>query len=150
MIPFGAMREPWVVLWVAPLALAVIVMLPRLASPQLGLLDDGLTLHTGRELSGRWGSVLTLIPETGRFFPASWLVHCVVFIVAGARPLALFTFNVLLLAGLLAVLWRLVRWSGGHPVGAATETGAMLTVGHNARPATMTRRFSMWSPDQAQ
>ena len=115
--------------WLVPLALAVVVMLPRLASPQLGLLDDGMTLHTARELSGRWGSVLTLIPETGRFFPASWLVHCVVFIVAGARPLALFTFNVLLLAGLLAMLWRLVRWSGGNAVAAAIAAVVFATCG---------------------
>lgn len=32
----------------APLAVAALVLLPRLASPQFGLLDDGLTLQTGR------------------------------------------------------------------------------------------------------
>jgi len=97
----------------APLALAAVVMLPRLASPQFGLLDDGLTLQTGRELQGRWAGVLDLIPETGRFFPAYWLAYSGIAVVAGARPLAFFAVNVLLLAALLAILARLVRLAGG-------------------------------------
>jgi len=105
--------------WFAPGALAVLVMLPRLASPQFGLLDDGLTLQTGRETIGRWSSVLALIPETGRFFPAYWLVYSAVFGIVGVRPLAFFTLNVFLLAGLLALLARLVRLSGGTPLQAA-------------------------------
>ena len=99
--------------WAAPAALALLVMLPRLASPQFGLLDDGLTLETGREMTGRWSGVLALIPETGRFFPAYWLVYSAVFAVVGARPLAFFVVNVAVLAGLLAILARLVRLSGG-------------------------------------
>jgi len=99
--------------WFAPLAVAGLVMLPRLASPQFGLLDDGLTLQTGREMMGRWSNTLYLIPETGRFFPAYWLVYSAIVGLVGVRPLAFFTVNVLLLAGLLAVLVRLVRWGGG-------------------------------------
>src|SRR5213593_4589611 len=113
------MRGRAMVHWVAPGALAVLVMLPRLASPQFGLLDDGLTLETGRETIGRWSSVLALIPETGRFFPAYWLVYSAVFGVVGVRPLAFFALNVAMLAGLLAVLARLVRLSGGTPLQAA-------------------------------
>ena len=64
------MKGRAMVQWAAPAALALLVMLPRLASPQFGLLDDGLTLETGREMIGRWSGVLALIPETGRFFPA--------------------------------------------------------------------------------
>ena len=40
--------------WLAPVVLAALVMLPRLASPQFGFLDDGLTLEIGRRLIGRW------------------------------------------------------------------------------------------------
>ena len=94
-------------------------MLPRLASPQFGLLDDGLTLQTGHEVIGRWSSVLHLIPETGRFFPAYWLVYSVIVGIVGVRPLAFFTVNVLLLAGLLAFLARLVRLVGGTRLQAA-------------------------------
>jgi hypothetical protein len=96
----------------APVALAALIMLPRLASPHFGLLDDGLTLQTGREVSGRWWSVLYLIPETGRFFPAYWLSYSLVFAVVGARPLAFFAVNLLLFAGLLAMLAKLARLTG--------------------------------------
>ncbi len=105
--------------WLAPLAMAGLVMLPRLASPQFGLLDDGLTLQTGREVIGRWSSTLHLIPETGRFNPAYWLVYSAITGLVGARPLGFFTANVLVLAGLLAVLARLVRWGGGSSLQAA-------------------------------
>src|ERR671925_1571937 len=102
------MRGRAMVQWVAPGVLALLVMLPRLASPQFGLLDDGLTLETGRETIGRWSSVLALIPETGRFFPAYWLVYSGGFAVVGVRPPAFFAVNVAVLAGLLALLPRLV------------------------------------------
>ncbi|HEY3067162.1 MAG TPA: hypothetical protein VGL09_15320 [Methylomirabilota bacterium] len=101
------------------MALAVLVMLPRLASPQFGLLDDGLTLQTGREVAGAWSSTLYLIPETGRFFPAYWLAYSIIVTVVGARPLAFFAVNALLLAGLLALLARLIRHAGGTPRQAA-------------------------------
>ena len=94
-------------------------MLPRLASPQFGLLDDGLTLQTGHEVIGRWSSALHLIPETGRFFPAYWLVHSAIVGIVGVRPLAFFAVNVLLLAGLLAFLARFVRLAGGTRLQAA-------------------------------
>jgi hypothetical protein len=103
----------------APVALALLVMLPRLSSPQFGLLDDGLTLRTGREVIGRWSSVVHLIPETGRFFPAYWLAYAAVFGAVGTRPLAFFAVNVLLFAGLLAILIRLVRLGGGTGLHAA-------------------------------
>src|SRR5436190_16930664 len=113
--------------WLAPVAMAGLVMLPRLASPQFGLLDDGLTLQTGREVIGRWSSTLHLIPETGRFFPAYWLVYSAVFGLVGVRPLAFFTLNVLLLAGLLTLLARMVRVSGGTS-GQAAIAMALLAV----------------------
>jgi hypothetical protein len=96
-----------------PVILATLVMLPRLTSPQFGLLDDGLTLQIGRGVIGQWSSILHLIPETGRFFPAYWLVYSAIFGIVGVRPLAFFAVNVLLLAGLLAIVARLVRLSGG-------------------------------------
>jgi len=102
----------------AALGLAALVMLPRLASPQFGLLDDGLTLQTGREVHGRWASVLDLIPETGRFFPAYWLVYSGVWSLVGIRPVAFYTVNVLVFAGLIAMLTRLIRLSGGTPASA--------------------------------
>src|SRR6266511_4613743 len=98
----------WVMSSLAPVARAGLVMLPRLASPQFGLLDDGLTLQTGREVIGRWSSTLHLIPETGRFFPAYWLVYSSIFGLVGVRPPPFFTVNALFMAGLLAMLTRRV------------------------------------------
>src|SRR5436190_20723467 len=80
------MKGRAMVQWAAPAALALLVRLPRLASPQFGLLDDGLTLQTGREVIGRWSSVLHLIPETGRFFPAYWLLYWLAIERGSARP----------------------------------------------------------------
>ena len=98
------------------LALAVVVMLPRLASAQFGLLDDGLTIQTGREMHGHWAGVLYLIPETGRFFPAYWLTYSAIWSLVGTRALAFFAVNVLVLASLLAMLGHLVRLAGGTRV----------------------------------
>jgi hypothetical protein len=105
--------------WLAPVAVAGLVMLPRLASPQFGLLDDGLTLQTGGEVIGQWSSALHLIPETGRFFPAYWLVYSAIVGIVGVRPLGFFVVNVLLLAGLLSLLARFVGVSGGTRLQAA-------------------------------
>ena len=99
--------------WLAPVGLAALVMLPRLASPQFGFLDDGLTLEIGRRVIGRWSDLLHLNPETGRFVPAYWLVYSAIVAAVGVRPWAFFTVNVAILAALLAMLARLVRRSGG-------------------------------------
>lgn len=105
--------------WLAPVGLAGLVMLPRLASPQFGFLDDGLTLETGRLVAGHWSATLHLNPETGRFVPAYWLVYSAIAAAVGARPLAFFLINSAILAGLLAMLARLVRGSGKTPGQAA-------------------------------
>jgi hypothetical protein len=102
----------------AAVGLAALVMLPRLASPQFGLLDDGLTLQTAREVHGRWAGVVYLIPETGRFFPAYWLVYSGIWSAVGVRPLGFFGVNLLLFAGLIAMLTRLVRLNAGTSLAA--------------------------------
>ena len=112
-----------------PLALATLLMLPRLASAQFGLLDDGLTLQTGREMQGRWASVLDLIPETGRFFPAYWLTYSLVWSIVGNHPVAFFAVNVLVLAAVLAMLARLVRLAGGTRAAAVVTTLAFAICG---------------------
>jgi hypothetical protein len=108
----------------AAVVVALLIMLPRLASPQFGLLDDGLTLRIGREVVvGAWWQVFHLIPETGRFFPAYWLVYSVIVGVLGAWPLAFFGVNVLLFAGLLMLLGRTIRLGGGTHGHAAVAAG---------------------------
>jgi hypothetical protein len=110
---------------VSSLALAFLVMLPRLASPQFGLLDNGLTLRIGREVVGAWWPVFHLIPETGRFFPAYWLAYSAIFGVVGTRPLAFFVVNLLLFAGLLALLGCMVHLGGGTRWHAALAAGLL-------------------------
>jgi hypothetical protein len=100
-------------MWCAALALPLLVMLPRLASPQFGLLDDGFTLRAGRQVIGDWSTVFHLIPDTGRFFPAYWLTRAAVLGTVGARPLALFLVNLVLLTVVLGLLGRLVTVGGG-------------------------------------
>lgn len=101
--------------WLAPAVLAVLVMLPRLAAPQFGLLDDGFTLEAGERVVGRWSAALHLIPATGRFFPAHWVAQAAIVGSVGARPLAFFLINTLILVALLAILARLVGYAGGGP-----------------------------------
>jgi hypothetical protein len=119
----------WGVWAVSPVALALLVMLPRLASPQFGLLDNGLTLRIGREIVGTWWPAFHLIPETGRFFPAYWLAYSAIFGIVGARPLAFFVVNLLLFAGLLALLGFMVRLGGGTRLHAALAAGLLALSG---------------------
>jgi hypothetical protein len=100
--------------WLAATGLAVLVMLPRLASPQFGLLDDGLMLQTGRQVVGNWSTAFHLIPDTGRFFPVYWLTHAAVFGLVGARPFAFFAVNAVVLTLVLTILGRLVLLAGGR------------------------------------
>src|SRR4029453_18958286 len=100
-------------LWLAAVVLAALVMLPRLASPQFGLLDDGFMLRAGGQIVGNPSPVLHLMPDTGRFFPAFWLTRAAVFGLVGPRPLAFFVVNVLVLSVLLAVLGRAILLGGG-------------------------------------
>jgi hypothetical protein len=110
-------------------ALALLVMLPRLAAPEFGLLDDGLTLQTGREVFGHWWSVVHLIPDTGRFFPAYWFVYAIVFAVVGAHPLAFFAVILLLFACLLAILTRAIQIGGGTPLQAGVAAVLLAACG---------------------
>jgi hypothetical protein len=100
-------------LWLAAVVLAALVMLPRLASPQFGLLDDGFMLRAGSQIVGNPSTVLHLMPDTGRFFPAYWLTRAAVFGLVGPRPLAFFVVNVLVFSVLLAVLGRVIVLGGG-------------------------------------
>src|SRR4029453_791207 len=52
----GSMVTTLTVRWLAPIAAAGLVMLPRLAPPPFGLLGDGVTLQAGREGIRRGGA----------------------------------------------------------------------------------------------
>lgn len=100
-------------LWLSPLLLAVLLMLPRLFSPQFGLFDDGASVATSESI---WGGTYQLGWEAnqGRFRPVYWLGFALVYAVAGQRPLWFFVGNTLLLAGIVLALQQALRLCGVH------------------------------------
>ena len=52
-----------------PFLVALMILLPRLISPQFGLLDDGITLRASQAISSDWQVIFRLGGDTGRFFP---------------------------------------------------------------------------------
>jgi hypothetical protein len=103
--------------------LSLIVMLPRLASPQFGLLDDGATLASSREIvGGDWSPGDEAVK--GRFRPAYWLYHAGIFALAGESPFAFFAGNTLVLAASTAGLIAFILRISGKPF-QAWATGAL-------------------------
>jgi hypothetical protein len=89
------------------------VLLPRLLSPQFGLLDDGVALRSVQSISQNWLSAFHLLNDTGRFFPVYWLYNFLIYQVGGANPFLYFVANYLALASITAgVIW-FVRYRGG-------------------------------------
>jgi hypothetical protein len=83
-------------------ALTLAVMLPRLASPQFGLLDDGITIYVSRALGeafqgGDHTLVLRLEHERGRFRPCYWLYEAFHYAIWGPSPLGFFIGNTIVL-----------------------------------------------------
>jgi hypothetical protein len=86
-------------------------MMPRLASSQFGLLDDGVTLlNSSAILQGHWsfGGELPI-----RFRPVYWLFYALIYLFAGPNPQAFFSVNLVIYAATTALLINLVRYLGG-------------------------------------
>lgn len=112
---FYASHRVWLkrILLFSPVALALVGMLPRLLSPQFGLLDDGVTLRSAHAISQDWLSAFRLISDTGRFFPMYWLYYFLIYQIGGVNPFPYFVANYLVLAGITTgVIWY-VRYRGG-------------------------------------
>jgi hypothetical protein len=61
-------------LWLyTPVLFALVAMLPRLAAPEFGLLDDAFTLTSARELADDPARIPYMFAEHGRFMPGYWL-----------------------------------------------------------------------------
>jgi len=96
--------------WLVPFLLALLIMLPRLASPQFGLLDDGNSLRTARLLaSGNWqlGDV-----AVGRSRPLYWLFWSLPYFFAGPNPFWYFLANLASLIALVACVVLVSRALG--------------------------------------
>jgi hypothetical protein len=99
-----------------PLALAVLLMLGRLTSPEFGFLDDGATLKYGRELTSSLHSlagVFTAIGDSGRFIPFYWLYYAFVYWIGWANPFLFFLANTVSLLVITAGIVYFVKFRGG-------------------------------------
>lgn len=97
--------------WMVPYLLAILIMLPRIASANFGLLDDAVTLRTVRGIHESGWGVWDL--QVGRTRPIYWLLWMVVETIADARPEIFYVVNVLLLLATLWLIERLIAKLGG-------------------------------------
>jgi len=94
-----------------PFILAILIMLPRLLSPQFGLLDDAATLQQSQNfLDGDFRMSHDL--QAGRFRPVYWLFYTIIFSLAGYHPFWFFIGNLALLFVLLVEIRLLLKRSG--------------------------------------
>jgi hypothetical protein len=97
----------------SPVLIAILVMMPRLLSPQFGLFDDGRTLVTAQTISsGTWYTGRDSIE--GRFRPLHWLWFTTLYLINGANPFWFFIGNTLALAFVTWGIIFLVRKAGGN------------------------------------
>ena len=95
-----------------PFLFALIIMAPRLLSPQFGLLDDSATLSQAqRFLNGDFSMSHDL--QAGRFRPVYWLYYTLIYALAGYHPFWFFLGNLILLFILLIEIRLLVKHAGG-------------------------------------
>lgn len=96
----------------SPALAGVLLMLPRLASAQFGLLDDGQTITNALQVfQGNWSVIFE--NAFGRTRPFYWLFYTLIFKVAGRNPFWFFLVNlVVFLVGIVCII-ALVRSLGG-------------------------------------
>jgi len=94
-----------------PFLLAMLIMVPRLVSPQFGLLDDASTLQQAHHfLSGDFSMSHDM--QAGRFRPVYWAFYTLLYLIAGYHPFWYFLGNLALLFVLLIEIRHLLRRSG--------------------------------------
>jgi hypothetical protein len=109
----------------SPCLVAALVVLPRLLSPQFGLLDDGGMLTIAQEI--RSGELPFRDLGDGRFRPAYWLWWGMLYAVAGPHPLWFFLAVAAVFCASVAAIILLVRRVGGTQR-QAWLTGMLLAV----------------------
>lgn len=117
------LKNSWTrnLLMYSPIFLAILIMLPRLLSPQFGLLDDGRMLVTSDRIAhGVWD--MSKDEADGRFRPMYWISFTITYMLFGATPIWFFVGNMLVLivtvAGLIFLVHRLssnkfLSWASG-------------------------------------
>ncbi len=107
--------------WIyAPLLVCILIMLPRLISPQFGLMDDGraLTIAQGL-LHGKFDLSWDII--AGRARPVYWLAFAFWYLLVGGHPFWYFLGNLVVFSATTFLLIHLVDAVGG------TKLQALLT-----------------------
>ena len=101
--------------WLILVLLCIMVMLPRLVSPDFGLLDDGISLVTAEQIEAG-GNSLSSEDITGRYRPGYWFFNFVLFKLFHYNPLGYFLANLVLLAGTAICLEWLIRRNSHNPL----------------------------------
>lgn len=107
------------VLVYSPALLALVLMLPRLASAQFGMLDDGETALMARQVtSGDW--LAAWEGDSGRSRPVYWLFYWAIHTMAGPEPFWFFFANTLMLISCTLALIYVANSLGGSRLQSAT------------------------------
>src|SRR5512136_2078074 len=102
-------RRNW---FYAPLLICILIMLPRLVSPNFGLMDDGRGLSIAQGLlHGKFDLSWDLV--AGRARPIYWLAFAFWYLLAGAQPFWYFLGNLIVFSTTTFLLIHLVRLLGG-------------------------------------
>ncbi len=99
--------------WIyAPILICVLIMLPRLISPNFGLMDDGRSLSIAQGLMhGKFDLSWDVV--AGRARPIYWLAFAFWYFIAGGNPFWYFLGNLIVFAASTFLLIHLVDDLGG-------------------------------------
>ena len=103
------------ILLYSPVLIAILIMLPRLLSPQFGLLDDGKSIITAQDIAkGDWN--FHFDTTDARFRPLYWLSFSFLYNVVGEQPVWFFLLNTLVLSLTVFALIAFLRKLGTPPL----------------------------------
>ena len=110
--PVSKSRQWNTVLLFSPVLVSILIILPRLLSPQFGLFDDGVTLRTSQELAtGSFNLQFDL--GAGRWRPVYWIFYALPYLIARTSPLMYFLVNAIELCLITAGIIHLVHVMSG-------------------------------------
>jgi hypothetical protein len=115
------------VLNLALVLFCVTFMIPRLASPQLGLLDDAVTVMAARSVLASPDQLWRIDAGTGRFRPAYWLFYTLIYALGWDSPLFFFIMNTLVLCACVLFLASVLRRLGLPPWPTFLSCGFFIT-----------------------
>jgi hypothetical protein len=105
----GYWKKYWI--YLIPIMICSLVMLPRLLDPHFGLMDDGDAIQKANLiLDKQWGAGSEV--SAGRFRPLYWFIHYILFLLFGTAPAGYFIVNYLALVLLLLGIVKLLKIYG--------------------------------------